>query len=393
MKICLSLLLLFVLTPAWAQLPQPALLPVPPPVRAPTPAPPKFDLPSYLLMDFSSGQVMVSKDPESKLEPASITKVMAAYVLFNELAASRLKLEEQVLMSENAWNTGLGGSRMFVPVNTKVSVKDLMLGMIVQSGNDATVALAEHVAGTEEAFADLMNQQAKRIGMTGTHFVNSTGLPDPEHYTTALDLARLARAVISEHADFYQWYSVREFTFNNIKQYNRNSLLSRDPTVDGMKTGHTENAGYCLLSSAKREDMRLIAVVLGSSSEKVRADQSAALMNYGFRFFESHLLYQGQQPLREQEVWKSSIEKIQLGLPHEVRVVIPRGRYADLNASIELPQVLIAPIAKGQTLGTLRVKLDDKIIVEQPLIALDEVPEGGVFRRMSDGIALWWRGS
>jgi D-alanyl-D-alanine carboxypeptidase (penicillin-binding protein 5/6) len=383
-------------SPALCQNPAPDAVPeIPPPIPAAQPIPkaPHFELPSYLLMDFESGQVLVQKDIDQRLEPASITKVLAAYVLFQELKAGRLKLEDQVLMSEKAWRTGMQGSRMFVPVNSKTAARDLLMGMIVQSGNDATVALAEHIAGTEEAFVGLMNQNAARLGMKNTHFTNATGMPEERHYTTARDLATLARAVIEEFPDYYQWYSVREFGFNNIKQYNRNTLLTRDPSVDGMKTGHTESAGFCLLSSAKRGPMRLIAVVMGSESEKIRADQSAALLNYGFRFFESHMLYSKSQPLREQETFKGAVDRLQLGPEQAVGVVIPRGRYGDLKAVIEMPEVLIAPISKGQKLGVLRVKLDETILAEQDLIALDEVPEGGFLRRMSDGIALWWRGS
>lgn len=379
--------------PAAAALPPlPGSGPKPVAAPAPIPSPPSLNVKSYLLLDFETGQVLAERESALKVEPASITKVMAAYVLFGEIQRGQLKLEDQVRVSERAWKQGLGGSRMFIPVNAEVSVKDLLLGMIVQSGNDATVALAEHVAGSEEAFVVLMNQQARQLGMQASHFTNAPGLPDPEHYTTAADLGKLARAMIRDFPEYYAWYSVREFSFNGIKQYNRNTLLARDPSVDGMKTGHTESAGFCLLSSAKRDAMRLVAVVMGSQSEKARADESQALLNYGFRFFESHQLYAARQALSEQELWKGAVDQIHLGLEQPIRVVIPRGHYERLKASMELPQVLIAPIEKGQTIGKVRVRLDDTLLIERPLIALDEGLEGGIFRRLSDGIALWWNG-
>lgn len=373
-------------------LPGSNLPPRPVPAPAPLPAPPSLDASSWLLIDFDTGQVLAERAAQERVEPASITKVMAAYVLFGELRAGRLQLEDEVRISEQAWKTGLSGSRMFAPVNARVSVKDLLLGMIVQSGNDASVALAEHVAGTEEAFVAMMNTQARELGMHGSHFTNSPGMPDPQHYTTAADIALLARAVIREFPEYYKWYSVREFSFNGIRQYNRNSLLGRDPTVDGMKTGHTQSAGFCLVSSAKRDAMRLIAVVMGSKSDKARADQSQALLNYGFRFFETHELYAARQPLSSKELWKGAVDKVDLGLDEDIRVVIPRGHYDRLKASMELPQVLVAPVSKGQALGTVRVRLDNKLLVERPLVALEEGLEGGIFRRLGDGIALWWRG-
>lgn len=395
-RCCLLLTLLPVsLTLAQDAAPPPHPSVAPQPVAAPPaiPAAPSLDVRSYLLLDFETGQVLAASAADERVEPASITKVMAAYVLFGEINAGRLKLDELVRISENAWKAGLGGSKMFAPVNAEVTVKDLMLGMIVQSGNDATVALAEHVAGTEAAFVALMNTQAVALGMKNSQFTNAPGMPNPEHYTTATDLSILARAMIRDFPEYYAWYSVREFSFNGIRQYNRNTLLARDPTVDGLKTGHTESAGFCLVSSAKREQMRLIAIVMGSKSEKTRADESQALLNYGFRFFESHQLYPAQQALSEQPLWKGAVAQIHLGLNEPIRVVIPRGHYDRLKASMELPQVLVAPIEKGQTLGKVRIKLNQQLLLERPLIALDEGLEGGVFRRLSDGIALWWSGS
>jgi D-alanyl-D-alanine carboxypeptidase (penicillin-binding protein 5/6) len=228
--------------------------------------------------------------------------------------------------------------------------------------------------------------------MKASHFTNASGMPGAEHYSSAMDIAQLARAVVRDFPEYYEWYSVREFSFNGIRQYNRNSLLGRDPSVDGMKTGHTESAGFCLVSSAKRDSMRLIAVVMGSKSDKARTDESQALMNYGFRFFETHELYAAQQPLNQKELWKGAVEQISLGLEQDVRVVIPRGHYDRLKATMELPQVLVAPVQKGQALGLVRIRLDDKLLIERPLVALDDGPEGGIFRRLGDGIALWWRG-
>jgi len=261
----------------------------------------------------------------------------------------------------------------------------------VQSGNDSTVALAEHIAGTEEAFVAMMNAYLPKFGLTDTHFTNAPGLSDPNHYTTAIDIARMARTIIREHPEFYKWYSIREYTWNNVKQYNRNQLLARDPSVDGMKTGHTENAGYCVVVSAKREDFRLISVVMGSASEATRTQQSQALLNFGFRFYETHELYAARQVLKQPEIYKGAEDNVKLGLDQALRVVIPRGHYDKLAASIEMPSLISAPITQGQVLGHVRVKLEDKMLAERDLVALSAVEEGGFFTRMMDGMALWWR--
>jgi serine-type D-Ala-D-Ala carboxypeptidase (penicillin-binding protein 5/6) len=359
------------------------------PGAMPIPAPPVLPAKSYVLMEFETGQLLASQNPDQRVEPASITKIMAAYVLFEELRAGRLKLTDEVLISEHAWR--MEGSRMFAKVGDKIPLEQLMLGMIVQSGNDSTVALAEHVAGTEEAFVAMMNAYAVKMGLTGTHFVNAPGLSDPNHYSTAFDLAKLARIIIRDHAEYYKWYSVREFTWNNVKQYNRNQLLARDESVDGMKTGHTENAGFCLVSSAKRQDFRLISVVMGSQSESVRTQQSQAVLNYGFRFFESHQLYAANQVLKEPELFKGAADTVKLGVLSPLRIVIPRGHYEKLAASMELPSLVTAPITQGQVLGHVRVRLDNQVVAERDLVALSAVAEGGFFKRMGDGIALWWR--
>jgi serine-type D-Ala-D-Ala carboxypeptidase (penicillin-binding protein 5/6) len=380
-----------------SQVPVPTAVPTPQvpipqtlqPGAMPIPSAPQIPVKSYVLMEYETAQVIAEQNASERIEPASITKIMAAYVLFEELRAGRLKLTDEVLISERAWR--MEGSRMFAKVGDKIPLEQLMLGMIVQSGNDSTVALAEHVAGTEDAFVAMMNSYAQKMGLTGTNFTNAPGLSDPNHYSTAIDIAKLARIIIRDHPDYYKWYSVREFTWNNVKQYNRNQLLARDASVDGMKTGHTENAGYCLVSSAKRQDFRLISVVMGSASESVRTQQSQAVLNYGFRFFESHQLYSANQVLKEPMLYKGASDTVKLGVQTPVRVVIPRGHYEKLAATMELPSVLTAPVTQGQVLGHVRVKLEDKIVAERDLVVLSAVPEGGFFKRMSDGLALWWR--
>jgi D-alanyl-D-alanine carboxypeptidase (penicillin-binding protein 5/6) len=277
---------------------------------------------------------------------------------------------------------------MFVQVDTSVKLEDLLRGMIIQSGNDASVALAEYVAGSEDAFAALMNQHASNLGMTGSHFVNATGLPDPSHYSTARDMARLAAAIIREFPDYYAFYSEKIYTYNKITQYNRNKLLWTDASVDGMKTGHTESAGYCLVSSAKRGEMRLIAVVLGTESENARAEESLKLLNYGFRFYETHLLYAANQPLKTMRVWKGDAEHLPLGLTENVYVTVPRGQYEQLSASMTIERVIEAPARKGQRFGTVNLRMGAEALGEQPLVALEDVPEGGLWRRMVDEVRL-----
>lgn len=385
-------LILFVLSwplAAQTEVPRPNLpRPAPPPVVVPDA--PTLPVKSAILMDYATGQILAEQNADDRVEPASITKVMAAYVLFHELRGGRLKLEDPVRISENAWKRGLGGSRMFINAGSTVPAKDLLLGMIVQSGNDATVALAEHVAGSEEVFVQQMNHYAAQLGMRNTNFTNAPGLPEPEHYTTARDLALMSRAVIAEFPEYYEWYATPEYTFNGIRQYNRNALLRRDDSVDGIKTGHTESAGYCLASSAKRGDMRLIAVVMGSKSEETRAQESQALLNYGFRFFETHKLYAAGQVLAEPKLWKGEAETLALGVAEDVLVVIPKGKYEKLEASMDVPSVLLAPVSKGHRVGTVRVVLDGKPLVERPLTALADGVEGGLWRRMVDGFWLWF---
>jgi D-alanyl-D-alanine carboxypeptidase (penicillin-binding protein 5/6) len=365
------------------------------PGAAPTPPAPSIDAKSWLLMDYANGQVLAESNMDQRVAPASITKVMTSYVVSAELAHGKIHLDDQVLISERAWRSGgagTDGSTSFLQLNSKVALKDLLYGMIIQSGNDAAIALAEHTAGSEEMFAQLMNQYAAKIGMTGTNYVDASGLPNPDHYTTAHDIALLSRALIHDYPEEYKIYAIKEFEWNGIKQHNRNTLLWRDETVDGIKTGHTSEAGFCLATSAKRADQRLIAVVMGAPSEKQRADDNQELLNYGFRFFETKKLYAATAPLATPELWKGAIANLPLGVSDDVLVTFPRGRYNDLKASLDIPARLIAPIGKGKAVGTLKVQLDGKSLLERPLIALAAGDEGGFFKRFGDGVWMWFKG-
>lgn len=368
-------------------------IPTLPPQPNIVPAPPAVNGTAWLLMDDASGQILAGENIDMRVEPASITKVMTSYVVSAALAAGKITLEDQVPISENAWRGGGGGtdgSTSFLPVNSKVKLEDLLHGMIIQSGNDASIALAEHVAGSEAGFAELMNAHAARLGMTGTHYVNAHGLSAPDHYSTAHDIARLSHALIHDYPREYAVYSQKEFTFNGIRQYNRNSLLWKDGSVDGIKTGHHSGAGYCLAASAVRGEQRLVSVVMGSSGEKQRADDSAALLNWGFRFFETRRLYDAGQPVTEPVLWKGQTGTLALGLAEPLLLTVPRGRYEDVKAEMDLPRQLIAPFSKGQAVGSLRLSLDGKPLVERPLVVLTDAPEGGFFKRISDGFWLWW---
>lgn len=354
----------------------------------PVPAPPIIGAKSYLAVDGDTGHVLASLEPDKALAPASLTKLMTAYTIFRALQEKQITLDDQVTVSEKAWRTQ--GSRMFIEVGTRVTVRELLLGMIVQSGNDASVALAEHVAGTELVFAEVMNQYAAALGMHSSHFENATGLPGERHYSTARDLATLARAIIGEFPDYYQWYSVKEFEYNNIKQNNRNSLLWRDSSVDGMKTGHTDNAGYCLISSAKRDGMRIVSVVLGTASAKSRVDGSQALLNYGFRFFETKLLYKAGEPVTKARIWKAANEYTSLGLPEDLYITFPRGSYDDVESVLNIPAVLVGPVSEGQPLAELKVSLNGDYLVSEPLRALNDNPSGSFWQRTRDGVKLWF---
>ncbi len=367
-----------------------SLAAVPARAQSPVPAAPQIGANSYLLVDFNSDRILVEHNADLRVEPASITKLMTAYVVFAELDQGNITLEETVSISEKAWRTG--GSRMFIEPNMQVTVEDLIRGMVIQSGNDASVALAEHVAGSEEAFAGLMNHYSELLGMSSTNFTNSTGLPDPEHYTTARDIAILSAATIGDFPDYYPWYSEKEFTFNNIRQHNRNTLLWRDPAIDGLKTGHTEAAGYCLATSAKRDGMRLVSAVMGSSSESSRASETQTLLNYGFRFFETVQLYEAGQELAPARVWKGMTEEVMVGLTDPVFVTIPRGRYDDLEAQVQIEPQLSAPLEAGTVVGTINVQLGEELVASRQLVTMSTVEEAGFFGSTWDSLKLWMNG-
>lgn len=354
----------------------------------PMPAAPVIGAKSYLLIDNNTGHELASLKPDSQLAPASLTKLMTAYAVFVALREGQIQLEEEVTISEKAWRTP--GSRMFIEVGTKVTIEELLLGMIVQSGNDASVALAEYVAGTESVFAQMMNQHAAVLGMSSSNFENATGLPSGNHYSTARDLGILAQAIISNFPDYYRWYSVREYEYNGIAQNNRNALLWRDDSVDGMKTGSTDDAGYCLVSSAERDGMRIIAVVLGTSSSKARIDGSQALLNYGFRFFETRLLYRASEKVADARIWKAEKETTELGVADDLYITVPRGSFDDVESVLNMPAILIGPVAAGQPLAELNVSLNGTTIVNEPLRALEENPAGSFWQRTRDGVQLWF---
>jgi len=361
----------------------------------PLPDPPKLPAKSYLLYDYDSGQALAAKDADLRIGPASLTKVMLAYVTFDELRQGRVKPTDEVLVSEKAWRQGMDSkeSRMFIEVGKRVTVEDLLHGIVIQSGNDASVALAEHLGGTEETFADLMNRYARQLGMTRTHFANATGVPAPEQYTTARDMALLARAMIRDFPQRYALFKEREFVFNKIRQPNRNRLLWRDPAVDGLKTGHTEEAGYHLVASAIRDGRRLITVVMGSESENARAEQSLALLNYGFRFYEAVPVAEARKPLLTVRAWKGVDKELALGLATPLVVSVPHGQRERLQLVPEATGPVHAPVAPGQPLGTLKVLLDGKVLRTEPLVALAALPEGNLWRRATDGVQLWMQGA
>jgi serine-type D-Ala-D-Ala carboxypeptidase (penicillin-binding protein 5/6) len=371
--IALSLSTLFAALPALA--------------AAPLPNAPAVEAKGYVLMDFTTGQVLAGSNADQRLEPASLTKLMTTYVVFDALRSGRLKMDEQILISEHAWRAE--GSRTFVQVGTRVPVDTLIKGMIVQSGNDATIALAERVGGTEPAFVEMMNEYAKRLGMNSSHFEDSTGLPSPQHYTTPTDLATLSRAIIRDFPQYYGLYSLKEFTYNNIKQENRNGLLERDPSVDGMKTGHTDAAGYCLISSAKRQNMRLVSIVMGSPSVKAREDASEALLNYGFTNFETVSLKKAGETILKPRIYKGTVEYVAVGPSSEVQLTVPRGESGMVVTQASVSRPLIAPIDTHTAIGELQVSVGDKQVAKLPLYALTPVPLGGLWTRMVDTISLW----
>ena len=383
--------LAFAQTPVPAPAAKPAALsdnlPIP---DAPAPATSK----AWLVMDYATGEVLAGENVDAAVDPASITKVMTSYVIAAEMAAGKVKPTDQVMMSENAWRSGgagTDGSYSGFEVNQAAPLVEMEKGMVVQSGNDAAIALAEHVAGSEAAFAQLMNAYAKKIGMTRSHFVNPHGLTAEGHVTTARDLAILGRALIRDFPEAYSYNKIKELTVGPITQPNRNLLLWRDPSVDGIKTGHTSAAGYCLMASAKRGEQRLVTVVMGNTSENQRAVDSQALLNWGFRFYESHKLYEAGKPLAQPKVWKGEANQVAVGVSVPLLVSTPRGKYDRLKASMDLPKSLVAPIAKGQKIGMVKVALDGKVIAQSPLVALNAVEEGGFFKRLWHELLMWWQ--
>lgn len=352
------------------------------------PSPPQINGTSYILLDPASGQVIMEENSHERLPPASLTKMMTAYIVERELDEGRLTMDEMVPISVKAWKTG--GSRMFVQEGSKVSVEDLLKGVIIQSGNDASVALAEYVAGSEGAFADVMNQQARLLGMEDTRFETATGLPHENQYSTAYDLALLAAAIINDYPENYPLYAVKHFTYNNIRQPNRNSLLWRDPSVDGLKTGHTEEAGYCLVASAKRDDTRLIAVVMGTDSAEARAREVQKMLNYGFRYYETARLFDSGESLLESRVWGGEKDQLNLGLASDMVLTIPRGARDSLESVVEVDSVIEAPVSAGDELGTVSISFDGEVLAQRPLVAIEPVPEGGFFKRLIDAVKLFF---
>ncbi len=362
-------------------------------VNAPVPPPPTVTAKQFVLVDYQTGRVLAQQGGDERVPPASITKVMTSYVVAAERRAGKIKDSDPVTISENAWRSGgavTDGSTSFLELNSQVPLKDLLMGMIIQSGNDASIAIAEHVAGSESTFAALMNQYAQQLGLSNSHFVNAHGLYDPEHYMSANDIAKLSRALIREFPEEYAHYSLKEYTWNAHTQRNRNVLLWRDPSVDGIKTGHLSQAGYCLAASAKRGDTRLIAVVMNTAGEKVRADEAHALLNYGFRFFETHKIYEAMAPISEVTLWHGEAEKAKVGLAQAALVTVPRGAYARIAAAMNVQRPLSAPLKKGQNVGTLKLSLDGQTVYEAPLVVLEDQTEGGFFKRMSDSVWLWF---
>lgn len=342
---------------------------------------------SWLLIDHDSGAVLSAGEPDLQIEPASLTKLMTAYIVFRELAEGRQSLDDMVFISEKAWR--MEGSRMFIKVNTNVKLEDLVKGMIIQSGNDATVALAEHVAGTEESFVGLMNKVAAELGMTRTYFVNSSGMPGEGHLTTARDLATLTRELINQYPQYYKYYSVKDFTWNEIKQGNRNILLYRDPSVDGVKTGHTESAGYCLIGSAHREGMRLIAVVTGTGSKQARADMVQNLLNYGFRNYITQAIYPAGKLIQNVDVYKAATNSVAVESVDKISLTVPRRGGAELTQTVTIPDYVIAPIASGQVLGNIEFSVQGSSLGKYPLTAVTDVPEGGIIDQLIGTVMLW----
>ncbi|MCO4829539.1 MAG: D-alanyl-D-alanine carboxypeptidase [Gammaproteobacteria bacterium] len=352
------------------------------------PAPPQLATEGHILLDAATGTVIIEENAEMRLPPASLTKIMTSYIIASEIQQGRISLDDLVPISVKAWK--MEGSRMFIREGTEVKVADLIRGIVIQSGNDASVAMAEFIAGDENAFADVMNQVAQKLGMTRTQFKNATGLPDEGHYTTAKDLSILARALIRDFPEHYKIYKEKYFSYNDIRQANRNSLLWRDDAVDGMKTGHTQAAGFCLVASAEKKDMRLVSVVMGATSERSRSTESQKLINYGFRYFESVKLYDGLESLRRVKVWGGLHESLDVGIEAPARLTIPTGARGALAAEVTLDPVIKAPVSQGQTLGLLRISLEGETLLERPVVALNGVDEAGLVSSLIDEVSLFF---
>lgn len=343
---------------------------------------------SYYLMDARTGRALAATNPDERVAPASLTKLMTAYVVYGAIKEGAISLDDEVEISEAAWR--MGGSQMFLEVGTTATVDQLLDGLVIQSGNDAAVSLAEHAAGSVPAFVEQMNHAAEQLGLENTHFMNPEGLPEEGHYSTAHDLTIIARAIITQFPERYDRYSKREFTYNNIRQYNRNDLLFSDPSVDGLKTGHTQEAGYCLVASAKRDGMRLISAVLGSPSEDQRVSDSRALLSWGFRFFDTHQLYAAGDVLKTTRIWKGAQDQVDLGTASDLHVTIPRGEYENLQAEVTLPKRIEAPIEANRPVGTISVTLDGETVAEVPLVTLQAVARGSFFQRVTDTVLQWF---
>lgn len=352
------------------------------------PEPPRLNAESYIMLDFHSGQVLAQHDIEKRIDPASLTKMMTAYVVFYELENGTIKPEDMATVSLHAYTLPktTGSSKMFLEHKQKVSVQDLLQGLVIQSGNDAAIVLAEHIAGSEESFVSLMNEHARNLRMNNTHFANSHGLTAENHYTTAQDLSLLATALIRDFPQYYYLHAVREFRFNNITQYNRNRLLNRDRSVDGIKTGHTDAAGYCLVASADRNNMRLITVVTGTRSERAREDESLKLFRYGYRFFTTHLIYESNTELSKRRIWYGDKEELSVGVARPVYVTVPRGQYDNIKVSLAVNDELEAPLNQGQLVGEVKISLNEQILRTEPVIALENIPEGDTWSQLGDWI-------
>lgn len=364
-------------------------------VAAIVPAPPQLTAKAYLLIDATSGEVLAEHNADLPLPPASLTKMMTSYLLAREISEGRISEDDRVMISENAWSQNpifKGSSLMWIEPGTEVSIADLQRGIIISSGNDATVAVAEHIAGSESVFAQMMNATAQKLGMVDTYYVNSHGLPDPNHVTTARDLALLAQAMIRDHPEQYAIYREKEFTFNNIRQYNRNTLLAEDASVDGLKTGHTEEAGYCLVASAERRGMRLVSVVMGTDSKQRRKNETRSLLNYGFRFFETATVFEAMTELEKPRIWEGAQDYVSVGVEHETVLTLPRGKRKHLDTRVELNPDIVAPLVKGEHVGTVRLSLDGETVYTGPVVALVPVEQGGFFARLWDKLLMWIAG-